>query len=142
MAHDVRVGGTTGHPGAFAPTAHRVSAFVDFEANNEVMGQVVSCINVPINCCIEKAWIEVVRAEGAALTLDLGITGGTTDGFCNGVDGNAVAAVWEPACTYAAGVMVSAASVIALIPMTGDNASAVYVQVWVHAEIVDLAPNA
>ena len=138
MAHDVRVGGTTGHPGAFAPTAHRVSAFVDFEANNELANAVVSCINVPLYCCVEKAWIEVTRAEGGTLTLDLGITGATTNGFLNDAEGNATGAVWQSGCAYAAGLQSATATVIALIP----NNDADYAQMWVHAEIVDLAPNA
>jgi hypothetical protein len=139
MAHDVRVGGTTGHPAGKGPTAKLLSAYVDFEANNELADAVVSCINIPINCCVEKAWIYVEVAESTAgCTFDLGITGGTTDGFLNGVDATTVGAYWTSGCTYAAGVQSAAASVIALIPKV---ASAVYAKVWVYAEVVDLNPG-
>ena len=83
---------------------------------------VFQMITVPANSFVLNVRAEVLTAEGAASTFDVG-DGATADGYINGQDGNAVASVTSfnatTTPTFGVGKFYSAADTIDIKMMTG-----------------------
>ena len=79
-------GGTTGHP-ANGRTPYLVENTIDVSAINGDAGaaqnDVIQCLDIPAETLIMEAGIEVVTALSSSVTMDLGITGGDIDRYCD-----------------------------------------------------------
>jgi len=143
---DKTIGGTTKMSGRASGALIRLSNVIDFKDENLSSGEIISMLNIPANTVIMAVGAYVERAEGGTLTFDVGITGGDTDGFIDGADGNSVAAVYEvltlqeatpnTVTGLSAGLLVTSASVLAMI----INNDADYAKIHVHAYCLDLNP--
>jgi hypothetical protein len=58
---------------------------VSFASQNGAQNDVIQALNIPADTLVIAVAVEVTTAEGEASTVDVGITGGDTDGFLDGI---------------------------------------------------------
>lgn len=100
-----------------------------------VTNDVFQLITVPAGAFVNKVHVKVETAEGATCTFDIG-DGSTTDGYLDGVEGNALTETQsftaDTTEAYGAGKLYTTADTIDLKLMTGTAANLI---VDVSAEI-------
>ena len=69
-------GGTTGHPST-RRRPYYVENTIDNSLFDPAAGDVIQCLNVPIESLVMAAGLEVLTASSNSVTFDLGITGTT-----------------------------------------------------------------
>lgn len=69
------------------PVAKFTSEVIDIGAVGAVL-DTFELFTVPKGCTPIAAYVEIVESAGEAATLDIGVTGGDTDGILDGVDIN------------------------------------------------------
>jgi len=87
---DYTKGGATKPPSNALSGVHRLDLEIDFSENSADSGDVLQIFDVPAKSFVVGVGYEVLTAEGATLTFDIGLTGTDVDGFIDGANGNAV----------------------------------------------------
>lgn len=78
-----------GSPRVFGGIGTQTSNIVDLQGGTA--GDTYDLFTIPANCKIISGLIEVVEDAGETCTLDIGVTGGDTDGLVDGADLNQAA---------------------------------------------------
>lgn len=127
-------------PSEVGPALLKWEKIVDFSvvANNIIATESAALFDLPAGILVVAAKIEVLTAEGATATADLGITGGDVDAYIDGADLNAAvgtvvmsgdAATAEPASLETSGKYLSAAETVSLLANNDLDAAVVRVQI-------------
>jgi hypothetical protein len=70
-----------------------MAAMLDTAVKNISSSDVWEALSMPAGAVVTEVGIGVITAEGGTITVDVGITGGATDGFLDGVSLNATAGI-------------------------------------------------
>lgn len=89
--YDLTVGGTTKLSAANGAQMIKLKKTVDFAATNYSSGDILQLFDIPAGTVVHHIVADVLVAEGAAATVDVGITGVDADGFLDGLSVNSVA---------------------------------------------------
>lgn len=113
---------------------------VDFSvaANNLATSDTMILFDLPVGILMQGCKVDVLTAEGSAMTMDLGVTGGDVDKYIDGADGNAVgitlsgdAGTAEPVAYENNGSYIATAESISLLTLTaGLSTAVVRFQIW------------
>lgn len=115
------------------PIAFLFEKVVDFSKSGNAMALADTMVlfDLPAGLLVCGAKVEVLTAEGTAVTGDLGVTGGDTDKYIDGADLNATgvtvsgeAGTPEPVAMGNSGLYLSAAESVSLVTATAGLAAA------------------
>lgn len=88
---DLTVGGTTKLASANAGKMTMLQKTLDFAETNRSSGDVLQLFDIPAGTLVSHVEANVITAEGATCTADLGLTGVDVDGFLDGLNLNSAA---------------------------------------------------
>jgi hypothetical protein len=122
------------------PAAFIYEKVIDFSKaeNNMALADTMDLFDLPAGVLVCGAKVEVLTAEGTAVTGDLGVTGGDVDRYIDGADLNAAgvtmsgdATTAEPASMETSGLYLSAAETVSLsLATAGLSAALVRFQIF------------
>ena len=127
------IGGTTGHPST-RRKPYYVENTIDNSLFDPAAGDVITCLNVPIESLVMAAGLEVLTASSTSVTFDLGITGSTAghhdpDAFVDAYDATGTGHAPMDATDAAAMLIVKTADTIDILT-AGATDTAGKVRVW------------
>lgn len=115
------------------PSAFLMEKIIDFSKTGNAMAaaDTMDLFDMPAGLLVCGAKVEVLTAEGSAVTADLGITGGDVDAYIDGANLNATgvtmsgdAGTAEPASMETSGKYLSAAETVSLLAIGGGLSNA------------------
>ena len=127
------IGGTTGHPST-RRKPYYVENTIDNSLFDPAAGDVIQCLNVPIESLVMAAGLEVLTASDSSVVFDLGITGSTAghhdpDAFVDAYDATGTGHAPMDATDAAAMLIVKTADTIDILT-AGATDTAGKVRVW------------
>ena len=139
-------GGTVGHPSNAANAYVVTSPVYDAVDNTSLAGgDIVQLIDVPADTMIIGGCLEVLEAAGnAAITMDIGFTGGDVDCF---LDGDGVDAGFSTFLNAGSGttsnncVMVTTADTIDALILDSGSSGETAARFRIHVVMVDVSKN-
>ena len=137
-------GGTAGHP-SNAPQPYVITSPVWDTVDGGTGNDVVQLIDVPADTMIVGGCLEVLEAAGnAAITMDIGFTGGDVDCF---LDGDGVDAGFSTFLNAGSGttsnncVMVTTADTIDALILDSGSSGETAARFRIHVVMVDVSRN-
>jgi len=124
--------------GLQVPAGGYQSAVLDCSVDNISSGAVWQALSIPAGTMVKNIGAVCLTAEGATLTVDIGLTGGDVDGFIDGLNGNSANTIGQSvgsAAAFTAGQYFASADTIDVL----FNNAAATAKILVFAEFVKIA---